>query len=71
MFSKSSVKGEKINPIFKTLTEAAGGRVMWNFEKFLIARDGSFIDRWRSITGPDSKSIKKAVEKALASNGSK
>lgn len=67
IFSKSSVKGDAINPVFDFLTKAAGGRVLWNFEKFLVGKDGKFIDRWRSVTSPDSKRITKAIEKALAS----
>jgi len=67
MFTKSDVKGSNINPIFKFLTSKAGSGVLWNFEKFLVGKDGKFIDRWRSITGPESGSIRKAVEKALAS----
>jgi len=65
MFTKSDVKGEKINPIFAYLTSKAGSGVLWNFEKFLVGRDGKFIDRWRSVTSPDSGSIRKALEKSL------
>ncbi len=68
LFSKSSVKGDKINPVFQFLTEKAGGRVMWNFEKFLINRQGEFVERWRSITGPESKGLVKAVEAELNKN---
>jgi len=65
MFTKSDVKGDSINPIFKFLTTKAGSGILWNFEKFLVGKDGKFIDRWRSITSPESGSVRKAVEKAL------
>ena len=59
---KVSVKGEDIHPIFKWLIQQDNssftGEIKWNFEKFLLDEDGVLIDRFRSLTKPDSKKIK-------------
>lgn len=69
-FEKGAVRGEDIQPVYKFLTSAKPGilfkEVAWNFEKFLINRKGEVIERWSSITKPDSKEITRAIEKALA-----
>lgn len=68
MFSKIVVKGSGIVPLYKTLTETANpaGDVKWNFEKFLIGRDGAIIGRYKSGVGPDDAELKGAIEAALA-----
>lgn len=67
LFSKVDVKGSNADPLFKFLTKKAGGSIMWNFEKFIIGKDGHFVDRFRSITKPDSKKIIKLIETKLSS----
>ncbi len=68
MFSKIVVKGPGIAPLYKSLTEQANppGDVKWNFEKFLIGRDGTIVGRYKSGVGPDDAELKGAVEAALA-----
>jgi glutathione peroxidase len=68
MFSKIVVKGSGIAPLYKTLTEASNpaGDVKWNFEKFLVGRDGAIIGRYKSGVGPDDATLKAAIEAALA-----
>ena len=68
MFSKIVVKGSGIAPLYKTLTEASNpaGDVKWNFEKFLIGRDGAIIGRYKSGVGPDDAELKGEIEAALA-----
>ncbi|MCE9631350.1 MAG: glutathione peroxidase [Planctomycetia bacterium] len=68
MFSKIVVKGAGIAPLYKTLTESAtpAGDVKWNFEKFLIGKDGTIIGRYKSGVGPDDAAFVAAVEAALA-----
>src|SRR5476651_2539594 len=60
---KVSVKGDDICPLFKYLTEAPNpeftGEIKWNFEKFLIDKDGKLIHRFRSQTTPMSTDITK------------
>ena len=72
MFSKVSVKGDDICPLYKFLTmsdqvgERLRGEVKWNFEKFLISRDGQVVNRFRSKIAPDSEEVVKAIEAELA-----
>lgn len=67
MFAKSSVKGPEQNDVFKYLTENAPetGPVKWNFEKFLVDREGKVIARFRSSDAPNSDKLKQAIEAAL------
>jgi glutathione peroxidase len=71
MFSKVVVKGSGIAPLYKTLTETAtpAGDVKWNFEKFLIGRDGTIKGRYKSGVGPDDAALKTAIEAELAKGG--
>ena len=68
MFSKIVVKGAGIAPLYKTLTETANpaGDVKWNFEKFLIGRDGTIKGRYKSGVGPDDAALTSAIEAELA-----
>jgi len=68
MFSKIVVKGSGIAPLYKTLTETANpaGDVKWNFEKFLIGRDGTIKGRYKSGVGPDDAALTSAIEAELA-----
>lgn len=71
MFSKIDVNGKKAAPLFRYLTsEKSGlkdtGPVKWNFEKFLVGRDGRVIARFRTGVQPDSPEVLAAIEKALA-----
>ena len=68
MFSKITVKGPDKAPLYKALIEAAtpAGEVAWNFEKFLIGRDGSVVGRFTSRVAPDDAQLVKAIEAELA-----
>lgn len=68
MFSKIVVKGANKAPLYKSLTEGAtpAGEVGWNFEKFLIGRDGTIVGRYKSGVAPDDATLKTAIETALA-----
>lgn len=71
MFSKISVIGEEKAPLYRYLTEektnpTSPGEVKWNFEKFLIGRDGTIAARYRSAVKPMSEEVTAAVEKELA-----
>lgn len=71
LFSKISVKGDDIHPLFEYLIEEENpdftGRIKWNFEKFLINRDGILVRRFRSAVEPESETMTRAIEKALKS----
>lgn len=70
MFSKVSVKGEDQAPLFKYLTTEANpdmtGEIGWNFEKFLVSRDGQLVARYKSGVAPDAAELTQAVESQLA-----
>ena len=52
---------------FSTLSQAEpAGAVAWNFEKFLIGKDGTVLERFKSNVEPDSAELKGAIEAALA-----
>jgi glutathione peroxidase len=68
MFSKITVKGANMPPLYKTLTESADppGAIGWNFEKFLIGRNGAVVGRFKTRVAPDDPALITAVEAALA-----
>ena len=52
---------------FDTLVQAEpAGPVAWNFEKFLVSKDGTVIARFKSGVEPESDELKSAIEAALA-----
>jgi glutathione peroxidase len=65
---KTVVKGAEAHPFYQWAGGKAGllGRPKWNFHKYLIGRDGQFIDWFSTQTKPMGPKIKGAVEKALA-----
>jgi glutathione peroxidase len=66
LFDKVHATGAKTEP-YSTLTQAEpAGDVAWNFEKFLIGRDGTVLGRWKSAVEPDSAELIAAIEAALA-----
>ncbi len=68
--AKVSVKGDDQCPMYKYLTtypdKKIAGNIRWNFEKYLIGRDGKVIARFGTRTVPESAEIIAAIEKALA-----
>ncbi|MET7695515.1 glutathione peroxidase [Streptomyces sp. NPDC005483] len=68
---KVDVNGEGRHPLYERLVdfsdaEGHAGDIRWNFEKFLIGRDGSVVARFSPQTEPESDDIVAAVEGALA-----
>jgi glutathione peroxidase len=66
MYSKISVKGADIAPLYDYLTKADGGDIKWNFTKFLIGKDGTIVARFEPAVKPDDPKVTAAIEKALA-----
>ena len=72
MFAKIHVKGRSAHPLYRFLTDKrtdprfAGG-ITWNFNKFLIGRDGTVLDRFATREEPGSDRVRRAVEQALGS----
>ncbi len=70
MFAKVNVNGENACDLYKYLTSQEAcpqdpGRVKWNFEKFLINRDGKVVGRFRTSVNPSSKPVVEAIEREL------
>lgn len=70
MFSKVSVKGDDIDPLFRFLTDKEsnpefGGDIAWNFNKFLIDRNGKIIARFSPKETPESEKVIQTLEAAL------
>jgi glutathione peroxidase len=67
MFGKSVVKpGPQTNPLYNELAKATGKTPSWNFNKYLITRDGKTVSHFGSNVTPTSGTLVSAVEKALA-----
>ncbi len=71
MFAKISVKGKDQHPLYKFLTEPVtnpgySGKISWNFNKFIINRQGKVVARFGSMTKPQSARLVAEIEKALS-----
>lgn len=68
LFSKIEVNGDGAHPLYQWLRKEKsgllGGKIKWNFTKFLIGRDGSVLGRYSPTTKPEK--IAADIEKALA-----
>ncbi len=72
MSDKIDVNGESRDPIYEQLTSVAdetgeAGDIKWNFEKFLVAADGSVVARFGPRTEPDAPEVREAIDAMLAS----
>jgi glutathione peroxidase len=70
MFSKIVVKGEGKAPLYDYLTSKKtnpkfGGEITWNFEKFLIGRDGKVAARFKPGLKPQNADVVAAIEREL------
>ena len=70
MFAKVSVKGSDQDPLYAFLTDkhanpTVDGKISWNFNKFLIGRDGRIIKQFGSRVKPQSEELIRAIEAAL------
>lgn len=70
LFEKLDVKGPNQHPLYAELAETAddagkAGNVGWNFEKFLIDRDGKVVRRFRSKVTPEDPRVTEAIEALL------
>ncbi len=70
LYAKLDVKGAKQYPLYEILTaipDEAGkaGDVKWNFEKFLVGKDGRPVRRFRTRTVPEDPTLVSAIEGLL------
>jgi glutathione peroxidase len=71
MFSKVDVNGAEAAPLYKYLTSVETkpkdkGDITWNFEKFVIGKNGEVVARFAPRTAPDSKEVMAVIEAELA-----
>ena len=71
MFSKIVVKGDGIHPLYKFLTSKETnpgfeGDINWNFEKFLVGRDGKVVKRFSPRVKPNAPEVLEAIQAELA-----
>jgi len=70
MFSKISVKGDDIHPLYRFLTSKEtnpefGGDITWNFNKFLVDRTGKLVARFETRDKPESEKVVQTIERTL------
>ncbi|NKE60132.1 glutathione peroxidase [Lentzea sp. PSKA42] len=70
LYEKVEVNGSGQHPVYRELTrhpdaEGTAGDVQWNFEKFLVSRDGQVLSRFRPRVEPEDPAITEAIEAAL------
>ena len=68
VLGKTDVNGTNVEPVWEWMKMSKPGlmglqRIKWNFEKFLVGRDGKVKGRWASTTKPES--LKAAIEEEL------
>jgi glutathione peroxidase len=74
MYEKIEVNGPGRHPLYGELTavhdaEGEAGDIQWNFEKFLVSRDGDVVARFRPLTAPDDPALIEALEEVLPAAG--
>jgi glutathione peroxidase len=70
LLAKVDVNGDDRHPLYRELVQTAdaegdAGDIQWNFEKFLIDRDGKVVGRFRPRTEPQDPSVVAAIEAVL------
>jgi len=65
MFATAKVKGKRAHPFYKKLIAASGEEPQWNFNKYLINRDGQVISHYESGVEPESEELTAMIEKLL------
>lgn len=70
LFGKDHVKGEKKQPVYRYLTEGPQadfrGEISWNFEKFIIGRDGRIVARFSPRVKPEDPELIAKLEQAIS-----
>lgn len=72
MFSKISVKGKDMHPLYQRLTHMPApiaGEVMWNFQKYLVDRSGNVVAKFHPTVKPEDPALVSQVEALLADKG--
>jgi glutathione peroxidase len=64
MFAKSNVVDDPVNPLFERLAAEAGAPT-WNFNKYLLDRDGEVVERYDAGTSPEDAALTGRIEGLL------
>ncbi|MEY3304566.1 MAG: hypothetical protein RLZZ139_2939 [Cyanobacteriota bacterium] len=65
MFSKVKVSGSDMSDAYKYLTETTGSQVKWNFNKFLVDKEGKVVKYYPSSVSPEDAELRKDIEALL------
>ena len=65
MLATSKVRGNKANPFYRKLIKETGYSPKWNFNKYLISRDGTVVSTYGSKVKPDSQELVTKIEELL------
>ncbi len=70
IFGKVHVRGQDIHPLYQWLTSTQiqgkrGGRIMWNYTKFIIDQEGNVVERYSPITSPLNSALQEKIEACL------
>ena len=70
---KVDVNGPDRHPLYETLTatkdsEGHTGDIRWNFEKFLVGKDGNVLARFSPMVAPDDEALRSAIRAAISSD---
>jgi glutathione peroxidase len=71
LFDKITLDGENQSKLFEMLTNnprTGDSSIYWNFEKFIIDKNGYVVDRFRSTTEPEDEDITQLIDKLLLLN---
>jgi glutathione peroxidase len=66
MFTETPVRGPQAHPLFAELARGTGAQPNWNFNKYLVGRDGQVLRHFSSQVAPDHRTLVAAIEQALA-----
>lgn len=68
LFAKISVKGGDKDPLYQYITEYSPvpGEIKWNFQKYLVDRDGTIVTRFAHTVDPMAKEVREKVEALLS-----
>jgi glutathione peroxidase len=65
MFATTAVKGSAANPLYSELAKSTGNEPKWNFNKYLIDRNGKILDYFPSKVTPEDPALVGKIEQAL------